>query len=271
MLAVLVNGVECVNPAQAIAVGDRGLNYGDGLFETMLLKHGKVRFLDAHLARLSIGCQRLGIEYPGDERVRGEIAHVCRSADAGVVKCVVTRGVGGRGYRANATGSPTRIVSLHAPSAPNAPAIRVRWCDMRLSRNSTLAGIKHLNRIEQVMAQNEWTDAAIDEGLMLDSEGELVCATASNLFIVRGNEIATADLRYCGIRGVLRGEVIKLATAMGLAIHEEPLWPEDLESASEVFVTNAVRGIRAVIALDHHTWPHGHVVQALQSALDRDA
>ena len=271
MLAVLVNGVECVNPSQAIAVGDRGLNYGDGLFETMLLKGGRVRLLDAHLARLAHGCKRLGIEYPGDQRVRNELAHVCAAAEEGIVKYVVTRGVGGRGYRMTSNQAPTRIASLHAPISPAQPEIRARWCDMRLSRNSALAGIKHLNRIEQVLAQNEWTDPSVEEGLMLDSEGELVSATAANVFIVRGNEIATADLRYCGIRGVMRGEVLRLASSLGIAAHEEPLWPEDLDTAHEVFITNAVRGIRAIVSLDQHSWPHGHVTRALQDALDRNA
>lgn len=270
MRKVLVNGVECENPSLAIAVDDRGLNYGDGLFETMLLRRGRVRFLDAHLARLAQDCERLGIDVPSDECVRLEIERACASAEEGVVKYVVTRGVGGRGYRMTSTQSPTRIASLHA-AVPTSTAIRVRWCDMRLSRNAQLAGIKHLNRIEQVLAQNEWSDPDVEEGLMLDSEGELVCATAANVFIVRGNEIVTSDLRYCGIRGILRGAIFKFASDLGIAIHEEPLWPEDLESASEVFVTNAVRGIRAVVRLDHHEWAHGHVTRSLQEALDRHA
>lgn len=271
MLAVLVNGVECVNPAQAVSVADRGLNYGDGLFETLLLKQGRVRFLDAHLARLSLGCRRLGIEFPGEARLRSEIAHVCAAAESGIVKIVATRGSGSRGYRPQQGGASTRIVSLHAPPPVTSVTIRARWCDMRMSRNPLLAGIKHLNRLEQVLAQGEWNDAAIDEGFMLDSEGELVSATASNVFIVRGHEIATADLRYCGIRGVMRGEVLRLAAGLGLATHEEPLWPEDLDSATEVFVTNAVRGIRAVVALGERTWALGPVTQSLLSALDADA
>lgn len=271
MLAVLVNGVECVNPAQSLSIADRGLNYGDGVFETMLLKQGRVRFLDAHLARLSLGCERLAIGCPDTERLRAEIAHVCAAAESGVVKLVVTRGNGARGYRAQAGAASTHIVSLHAPPPESSATIRVRWCDMRMSRNPALAGIKHLNRLEQVLAQSEWNDPTIDEGFMLDNEGELVSATAANVFVVRGHEIATADLRYCGIRGVMRGEVIRLARELGMSVHEEPLWPEDLDVASEVFVTNAVRGVRAVIALDAHTWPLGPVTQSLMKALDAHA
>ncbi len=271
MLAVIVNGVECVNPANAIAANDRGLSYGDGVFETMLLQQGRVRFLEAHLARLALGCQRLGIEHTDEQRLRAEIAQIARSVESGVIKLVVTRGVGARGYRAAAASSPTRIVSLHAPISCDDAGIHVRWCDTRLSRNPTLAGIKHLNRLEQVLAQNEWQDPTIDEGFMLDSEGELVCATAANLFLVRGNELVTSDLRYCGVRGVMRGEAIRLATASGIAVHEEPLWPEDLETASEVFLTNAVRGIRVVMRLDQYAWPRGPISQTLLSALDADA
>lgn len=271
MLAVLVNGVECVDPAQAISVADRGLGYGDGLFETMLLQQGRVRFLESHLARLEAGCRRLRIDYPGHERLRAEIAHVCTSANEGVVKLIVTRGIGARGYRAREVGAPTRIVSLHAPPPAGNTTVRVRWCEMRLSRNPVLAGMKHLNRLEQVLAQSEWDDPAIEEGFMLDSEGELVGATASNVFVVRGHELATPDLRFCGIRGVMRGEVMRLASQLGIAINEEPLWPENLDAATEIFVTNAVRGIRAVVALDGRTWPLGQVTQSLMKALDADA
>jgi 4-amino-4-deoxychorismate lyase len=271
MPALLVNGVDCADPAHSIAASDRGLNYGDGLFETMLLKQGRVRLLDAHLARLTLGCRRLGIECPDLAVLRADIDRVCGGDDSGIVKLVVTRGVGGRGYRPSTDIAVTRIVALHEPVAQTNNTIRVRWCDMRLSRNPALAGIKHLNRLEQVLAQREWNDSKIEEGLMLDSEGELVCATAANVFIVRGSELVTADLRYCGIRGVLRDEVLRLATKLKIPVHEEPLWPEDLETASEVFVTNSVRGIRSVIALEHQSWPRGHVAQALQEAIDEDA
>jgi 4-amino-4-deoxychorismate lyase len=271
MPALLVNGVECTDPAQSISASDRGLNYGDGLFETMLLKQGTVRLLDAHLARLTLGCRRLGIPCPDLTVLREDIERVCAGAASGVVKVVVTRGVSGRGYRPSADVAVTRIVALHEPVAVTNTTIRARWCEMRLSRNAALAGIKHLNRLEQVLAQLEWNDPAIEEGFMLDSEGELFCATASNVFIVRGNELATADLRYCGIRGVLRDEVLRLATKLRISVHEEPLWPEDLETASEVFVTNSVRGVRSVIALEDQSWPRGHVAQALQEAMDADA
>jgi 4-amino-4-deoxychorismate lyase len=271
MLAAIVNGESVNAGTNAVASDDRGLNYGDGLFETMLLKDAAIRFLTQHLARLSSSCARLGIHYPGDESIRRELAELTKDHREAVVKIVLTRGVGGRGYRPDARATPTRIITLHDAPAVFDTDIAVRWCEMRLARNPALAGMKHLNRLEQVLAQREWSDNQIEEGLMLDYEGELVCGTASNVFLVRGHELVTPDLRYCGVRGVMRGQVMQAAMTLGISVHEEPLWPDDVASATELFVSNAVRGIRAVVSLDSITWSRGPVTQALCEALNADA
>ena len=268
MTAQLVNGL-AVDVDHAIGTGDRGLNYGDGLFETALVRDGVVRFLPSHLARLREGCDRLGIAYPGDAVLSGDIGKLLESAREGVLKIVVTRGQGARGYRPPADASPTRIVALHPlPAAGSSDGLTVRWCEVRLSRNPMLAGIKHLNRLEQVLGQREWDDPAIGEGLMLDTEGELVCGTSSNVFIVRNGALFTSDLRFCGVRGVMRTQVLEAAATLGIATHEEPLWPEDLQEASEVFVTNAVRGIRSIVALESLRWPEGSMTLRLRQALE---
>ena len=270
MITALLNGAKPSDTDFAVAIADRGLNYGDGLFESLLLERSRVRLLAAHLQRLATSCARLGIEYPGDAIFQKEIATISEGHSSGVIKLVVTRGVGGRGYRASRDCRPTRIVSLHEYHA-TAADIHVRWCDTHLSRNPALAGIKHLNRLEQVLAQREWDDSQIDEGLMLDYEGELVCATAANVFLVRNAEIVTPDLRYCGVRGVMRDHVIRVAQQLDIAVHEEPLWPDDLSTASEVFLTNAVRGVRAVLSLDAMSWTRGPVTQALCASLNQHA
>jgi 4-amino-4-deoxychorismate lyase len=267
--AVLVNGQPPGQLAGAIACDDRGLNYGDGLFETTVLRGGAVRFLQAHLQRLRESCERLRIEYPGDESLLADIRSIGAAQADGVVKIVVTRGSGGRGYRPDADMRSTRIVTLQPLPAANPNAgIAARWCDTRLSRNPALAGMKHLNRLEQVLAQLEWSAAAIGEGLMLDTEGELVCGTASNVFIGRGDALFTPDLRYCGVRGVMRGQVLRAAQELGIAVSQEPLWPRDLDDATEVFVTNAVRGIRSITALDTLRWEAGTLARRLTAALE---
>lgn len=272
---VLVNGVAPANASQAVAVGDRGLNYGDGLFETALLRGGSVRFLDSHLARLQHGCERLGITFPAaglaqDLLQMERMGWGGQGAAGAVLKIVVTRGIGGRGYRPTAGLPGTRIVSLHPlPDITSGCAgISARWCSIRMSRNTTLAGIKHLNRLEQVLAQREWDDGFTGEGLMLDTEGELIGGTASNVFVVRDAMLLTPDLRFCGVSGVMREQVLRAAAGLGMACSEEPLWPHDLASASEVFVTNAVRGIRSITALDTQSWPAGPVARRLIDELD---
>jgi 4-amino-4-deoxychorismate lyase len=227
-----------------------------------------VRLLAAHLQRLADGCERLGFAAPDRETLTTEIDTVISGHEEGVVKVVVTRGVGGRGYRPARDVIPTRIVALYpSPAVGDDVGIRVRWCETRLGRNARLAGLKHLNRLEQILAQAEWDDPTIEEGLMLDTEGELVCATAGNLFLVRDGELITHDLRYCGVRGVMREHVLGQARLLGIAAKEAPLWPADLEQAAEVFITNAVRGLRHVVQLDDRRWERGPVCDTLRRTL----
>lgn len=265
-LALLVNGVAPADPSQAIAADDRGLHYGDGLFETTLLVNGHVRFLDDHLDRLFRGCERLGIRAPERRTLLDEIAQVSTAANRGVLKIIVSRGASGRGYRPSG-GAATRIVALHPLKETPAHALKLRWCEIRLGRNARLAGIKHLNRLEQVLAQSEWREGEFDEGLMMDTEGELVCATAGNVFAVRDGALITPDLRFCGVQGVMRAQVLKAASKLGMAVSEEPLWPHDLEAASEIFITNAVRGIRSATSLDSLQWSDSTVATRLARAL----
>ncbi len=209
-VALLINGLQPTDRTHALGVDDRGLQYGDGVFETALLIRGRIRFLEDHLLRLEAGCLRLGITCPERAALLKDLGVLTAGRGEGVLKIIVTRGGGGRGYRPPDKPAPTRILALYplvgATALPGA-GIAVRWCETRLGRNPGLAGIKHLNRLEQVLAQAEWRDPTIAEGLMLDTEGEVVAATSGNLFIVRDGMLSTPDLRYCGIRGVMRGRV----------------------------------------------------------------
>lgn len=261
--AMLING----HSASVIPADDRGLQYGDGLFETALLSQGRVRFLDDHLRRLFSGCARLGIPAPDESTLRAEIAQVTSGTERGVLKIIVTRGSGGRGYRPSSAATGTRVVALHSLDQAARDDLRLRWCEIRLGRNARLAGMKHLNRLEQVLAQSEWNADEADESLMLDTEGELVCATAGNIFAVRDGTLVTPDLRFCGVLGVMRGQVLKVAKKLRLTVSEEPLWPHDLEIASEVFITNAVRGIRSAGSLGSLQWSETAVASRLAAAL----
>lgn len=266
--AVLINGVTPSDPSHALGVEDRGFHYGDGVFESALLLNGRVRFLDEHLRRLALGCERLGIRVPDAALIKSDVQRLTGSASRSVLKIIVTRGIGPRSYRPSTRPEPTRVVALYpAPQVSSVP-LTVRWCDTRLGRNARLAGIKHLNRLEQVLAQAEWNDEHIHEGLMLDTEGELVSATASNVFLIRDGVLITPDLRFCGVRGILRAEVLRVAAQQGIVVREEPLWPHDMDSASEVFLTNSIRGIRSVATLGSLQWGPGVIADKLQRVLE---
>jgi 4-amino-4-deoxychorismate lyase len=237
-----------------IPIKDRGLNYGDGAFETMRVRRRAVRFLDYHLERLADACRRLEIKPPDGARLRNEIVRIAALRAEGVLKLIVTRGSGARGYRPNGRERCTRVISLHPLSgAARAAALpkRVRLCAMRLGINETLAGLKTLNRLESVLARAEWSDTRIWEGLMRDTDDNIVCGTMSNVFVRRGSRLITPKVDRCGIAGVMRRWVLEQASGLKLAVGEGRLRWEDLRGADEVFMTNAVVGIVPIAAIQH--------------------
>jgi 4-amino-4-deoxychorismate lyase len=232
---------------------DRGLQYGDGLFETMRVRGGRIRLLGYHLERLLDGCRRMSIDPPRPPSLRRELTARAKPHADAVLKLIVTRGPGARGYRPSGRERCTRVLSLSAPPSPDASRDpqRVRICSTPVGSNPALAGLKTLNRLESVMARAEWTSARIWEGLMRDLDGDLVCGTMSNLFVRRGSMLTTPVLDRCGIAGVMRRWVLDQAAALGLHPRERRLTLRHLQNASEVFMTNAVAGIVSVNVVEH--------------------
>jgi len=265
---ILVNG----QVDNRINIADRGLHYGDGLFETMAYRHGRVELLTEHLNRLAQGCERLAIPYPGDTVLQSDIKQLSASltADA-VIKIIVTRGQGGRGYRTATNSQPTRIISNHA--LPNYPqshtlGIRARLCQQTLSENSSLAGIKHLNRLEQVLARQEWDDDAISEGLMFDQHQYLIEGVMSNVFVVRDNVLLTPKLDRSGVAGIMRSKVMECADKLSIECRQTQLSLADLKCADEVFITNSIIIVWPIIQIDNVAeYVHGDITEKTQSAL----
>lgn len=244
---------------------NRGLHYGDGVFETMLLENGAIRRLEAHLERARLGCERLRIQPPAQDTLIGDVKCFADVAGRAIVKLLLVRSGMSRGYRPAPASVASRLWLLY-PWSDAPRTLRLQWCTTRWSRNPLLAGLKHLNRLEQVLAQAELA-ADVDEGIMLDTAGELVSVTSGNLFVVRSGTLRTPALQQCGVRGVFRTQVIAVARAMGIPVEEGVLWPADLEAADEAFVTNAVRGIRPIVQLGERNFPIGAMTQRLQRAL----
>ncbi len=265
---ILVDG----EPAHAVPADDRAVAYGDGLFETLAVSAGRALALDRHLERLAQDAARLGLAAPPAAALRADVERLTATASQAVVKIIVTRGSGGRGYRPPSSAAPRRIVSLH-PWPATLPAdadagVDLWLCSQPLSDNPALAGIKHLNRLDQVMASRAWPAHDPFEGLMPDTRGRLLEGTRSNLFFVTDGGLATPRLATCGIHGIVRGAVIEHQRAQGQALLWQDPTADDLARAHEVFVTNSIIGIRSVQRI--HDLAHSDYDTAVARGL-RDA
>jgi 4-amino-4-deoxychorismate lyase len=232
---------------------DRGLQYGDGIFETMRVRRRAIRLLEFHLDRLYEGCRRLHIAGPERSTLRRELARIAGSRREGVLKLIVTRGRGKRGYRPTGRERCTRIIALHAlpPRTPEeSRPVRLRTCATTLAVNPRLAGLKTLNRLDSVLARAEWQDARIWDGLMGDGDGNWVSGTMSNLFLRRGSLLTTPRLDRCGVAGVMRRWILERAAELKLRTEERDVRWGDLRTADEVFMSNAVAGIRPVRTIE---------------------
>lgn len=254
-------------PVDDLPLKDRGLAYGDGLFETIAVTAGQPILLERHLQRLGDGGTRLGIAL--DLRlIRAEILAYAGGLDNGVLKLIVTRGDSLRGYAAVVGAQPRRILQGSPPAAYPAShgkdGIRLFPCTTRLAEQPLLAGLKHLNRLEQVLARAEWHDSEHAEGLMLDVSGRVIEGVFSNLFLVCGGVLLTADLRRCGVAGVMRAELLAQAEQLGLEVGVTDISLEQLRQADEIFLCNSVYGVWPVRAFADLSWPVGPLTRKLQ-------
>ncbi|MCY4337513.1 MAG: aminodeoxychorismate lyase [Gammaproteobacteria bacterium] len=241
--AALVNGV----PGGVISVHDRGLQFGDGVFETIAVQAGLPLCLEAHLQRLQQGCARLCIAVPEHALLQQEAQQLCVPVAAGVLKIIVTRGTGGRGYQPPAAISANRVLTVHErpvyPVAFYREGIRSYVCQRQLAIGSDLAGIKHLNRLEQVLLRQEVAATSCPEGVVTDPDGNVIEGSMSNLFMVKNGKLLTPDLGRAGVCGVVRGAIIKQRHVAGLAIEVKDIKLEELYEAEEVFYCNSVIGV----------------------------
>lgn len=246
-----------------LEAADRGLSYGDGLFETLRVVGDVVPLWSRHAERLSASAARLRLPVPDTDAMLAEVRRLADGLDDAVARITFTAGLGPRGYARPGLVSPTTVIGvgpLSLAADGYRDGIALRLCDTRLGDQPLLAGMKHLNRLEQVLARSEWDDARWQEGLMADLQGGLVCATAANLFAVRDGRLVTPPVDRCGVAGVARAEI--LATGdVGIA----PVSMQMLLEADEVFLTSAVRGILPVRAFAGRTWQPGPVTRHWQA------
>lgn len=259
------------NPASTLPLPDRGLDFGDGLFETLLLCNGTPLYLEFHLQRLQRGLDVLGI--PDCLREAGRQLEAAaddignRHWDWAALRLTVARAPGPRGYAPGEPGPPRILITascLERDCSRLSNAAALAQSSIRLAAQPALAGIKHLNRLEQVLAADEVRRAGADEGLMLDSSGGVACVVAGNLFMVRDGVLCTPLLRDCGIAGTRRRLVMeRWAPALDIPVSEVPLTSEDLEDAQEVFYTNSLVTLCPVASVAGKHWTNHPVCEAL--------
>lgn len=268
---MLINGV----PGDKIDIHDRGLLYGDGVFRTLRIEHGRPLHWWRHYRKLQHDCSILALPCPGIEVLASELQQLATRRQQGIAKIMVTRGSGERGYAPPAAVVPTRILTIAAsprfPDAYRTEGVKVRLCDLRLSHQPRLAGIKHLNRLENVLASAEWSDEEIAEGLLLDMCGHVVEGTRSNLFLVRNGSLLTPDLSNCGVDGVQRERVMEWAAQHDVACQSVHCTLDDVLAADEVFLVNSVIGLWPVCQLQQRNWAQHPVSRRIAEWLDHAA
>lgn len=255
----------------SLSLADRGFQYGDGLFETIAVLGGRPALWERHMQRLLLGCQRLLLPLPDTATLLDEALSLTAGQARAVLKLVYTAGVGGRGYPRPEPVKPSRI--LWCVSAPSYPAAHWRdgidagYCALRLMPQGVFAGVKHLGRLEQVLARRELDGRALTEGLMLDQAGRVVEGVASNVFAVFDNVLATPPITDCGIRGVMREHLVDLAAVLGIKVEERPLDPSMLDEADEIFLTNSLIGLWPIRLLEGRSYVRGPIGRYLLQTL----
>ncbi len=267
-----INGNSC----DSLSPLDRGLAYGDGLFETIAWRNDILQLYSYHLERLTLGCKRLLIPLELDilSSEVGRFVSLLRKCGYinGIIKIIVSRGQSGRGYAPPDAPQSTRVISygpLHQyPLDYTQRGIALQSSGIHLARSSLLAGLKHLNRLEQVMAKIECLQMGAEEVLLSDERGDVIEAVSSNVFVVVKGELHTPRLNFSGVAGVMRRHVIEdVAPALNVEVREMNLSFDDILAADEVFLTNSLIGLWPVIQLQNKSWAIGPISRMIQTEL----
>jgi 4-amino-4-deoxychorismate lyase len=257
---------------------DRAAAYGDGVFETIAIRHSRPRFWSTHLERLQTACTRLRLECPtADELLallNSELEANPGLSEFATARLVVSAAPGPRGYRRKANGETAVSCQLHATKPLDRKLVQdgvdVRMCTLRLAVQPALAGMKTLNRLEQVLARSEWDEPGIFEGLTLDTEGRLICGTMSNVFIVSESQVCTPGITRCGVAGIMRARVLQQLHEAGVICNVRDVAADELRTASEVFLTNSQFGVLPVRRIDELAFEVGAVTRQAQNLMAAD-
>ncbi len=264
---ILVNGIH----QDSLPFQDRAIHYGDGLFETIAVNEGAPLAWNEHMQRLQTSCLKLGINCPDSETLLAETKEVGRKHDHTVAKIIVTRGSGGRGYTPAEDAQTRRIVAAYKwPDYPKEFAkngIEAAVSEIRLGHNPLLAGLKHLNRLEQVLLSRELAAKAMPETLVMDINDQIIEGSKSNLFLVSNQKVVTPALDQAGVEGVIRNVLLKLADEFAFEKRITRVSMDDVLKADEVFFCNSIAGLWPVRRIKNVEFSLGPVSLRFQQAL----
>lgn len=255
-LATIING----SFNGAISPLDRGLAYGDGVFRTMRVVNGVPVHWPMHYQALVENCSAIGLVCPSAELFMSDFQQLFLvDEEVAVAKLIVTRGDGERGYAPPAITAPTRIIiKCDMPNYPEknlSQGVHLHVCETRLAHQPKLAGVKHLNRLENVLARMEWSDPAIAEGLMLDTADNVIECISANIFARFNDKLITPSLDQCGVAGITRQQILSRAKTFSLKTEIAPLSLEQLLTADEVIICNSLYGAWQVRGIAKQEWP----------------
>ena len=245
------------NQIDSIPIDDRGFQYGDGVFETIAIRQGKLRLFSLHAERLLVSGRRMHMAVPGEDELQSlaeaaVTACECGNNDA-LLKIIVTRGSGNRGYKPKPDAKPSFYFGVFERTAhPDnyySSGVAVRICRSRLSTQPQTAGMKTLSRLDQVIASSEEGSHDYQEGLMMDPSDNVICGTMSNVFLVHEGNLITPALTECGVSGVMRRHIIALADKSEIDVTVRTTHVSELSTADEIFLCNNQFGIWPVSSL----------------------
>jgi len=262
-----VNGVA----TDQISINDRGLSYGDGLFTTMLVSNGSCCLLPEHLSRLQDGIKRLAIAQIDFSQLLEQLTTAANVLEHGIIKVVITRGAGARGYSSLACDTPTVIVTT-SPLPSHYPALRKKGINVGVSTialglNPVTAGLKHLNRLEQVLVRQQIDQEGWDDAIVLDCQGYIVESNLANIFWLKDGTLYTPSLEFAGVEGIMRNAVLAQAQAMNYQISIDRYRLSSVMDSDEIFITNSLMQVVPITMVEQRHYPIGSHTLSIAAAV----
>jgi len=226
-----------------ISIADRAFNYGDGIFTTAKISHGQIEYLAQHIARLSTSCDVFSINFSQKEDLILEITNQAKLYEQGVIKIVITAGQGGRGYSRKGVGKSNIVISIHDVPPHyegwQEEGINLGIATHQLGLNPMLKGVKHLNRLEQVLIRAELDQQSKDDLVVTNINNQIIEASAANIFWFKDEQLFTPNLDESGVFGIIRQQVIDSTSDINIVKADIKV----LEEATAIFICNCVMGI----------------------------